>query len=375
MPIYAHGAQDGYVPWQGVEGGQVTAEGATLAIAPQGGQVRFTQPLIDLYVKPGPVQVTRAKGGAGSVVTVSLTEPQFRYQHQGRELVGSIWDLRSWQIRRLTTKDIDNPSHGSVLNEVMGERLGDVRLGFVCQDLAGPISCLLNEGEAVAIRLDLSPEGWRLLVDGAEIAAGDDSPLGSRWVLSNCDNRVELRRDGEPVAAPVAVAAVDPEAERCRLAWAGSGSARLSAVTLDRDLHYSRRGFLADERLSYQHMVKMQRSASQERREHIATIMEEVRRARAQMIAAVVDADLRAELQAALAAAQEGRRGSNAWLQPIGDSPERALLVPDDGYLLLGDNSPFSWDGRSWAWVPGDNLRGEVLAVVWPLVKRWKIVR
>ena len=42
-------------------------------------------------------------------------------------------------------------------------------------------------------------------------------------------------------------------------------------------------------------------------------------------------------------------------------------------YLMLGDNSPLSWDGRNWGWVPETNLRGRVLAVVLP-PSRWHVV-
>ncbi len=54
--------------------------------------------------------------------------------------------------------------------------------------------------------------------------------------------------------------------------------------------------------------------------------------------------------------AELGRRGG-----PIGHSPETAITAPADGYLLMGDNSPLSWDGRNWGWVPSANLRGRVL--------------
>jgi len=41
---------------------------------------------------------------------------------------------------------------------------------------------------------------------------------------------------------------------------------------------------------------------------------------------------------------------------------------------MLGDNSPTSWDGRAWGFVPAENLRGRAIAVVLPF-SRWRIVR
>jgi len=40
--------------------------------------------------------------------------------------------------------------------------------------------------------------------------------------------------------------------------------------------------------------------------------------------------------------------------------------VPEGNYLLLGDNSPHSRDGRHAGWVPNENMVGRVAAVWWP---------
>jgi signal peptidase I len=58
----------------------------------------------------------------------------------------------------------------------------------------------------------------------------------------------------------------------------------------------------------------------------------------------------------------------------MGNAPERALTAPPGAYLMLGDNSPQSWDSRCWGYVASENLRGRVLAVVLPF-SRWRVVR
>lgn len=46
-------------------------------------------------------------------------------------------------------------------------------------------------------------------------------------------------------------------------------------------------------------------------------------------------------------------------------------LVPDGCYLLLGDNSAHSRDGRYFGWVPNENILGRVTCIAWP-VSRWR---
>jgi len=46
-------------------------------------------------------------------------------------------------------------------------------------------------------------------------------------------------------------------------------------------------------------------------------------------------------------------------------------LVPPDHYLLLGDNSAASRDGRVFGWVPDEHILGRVCAIWWPL-RRWR---
>lgn len=45
-------------------------------------------------------------------------------------------------------------------------------------------------------------------------------------------------------------------------------------------------------------------------------------------------------------------------------------VVPEGHYLMLGDNSPNSIDGRVYGWVPGDHILGRAFAVWWPWPRR-----
>lgn len=45
-------------------------------------------------------------------------------------------------------------------------------------------------------------------------------------------------------------------------------------------------------------------------------------------------------------------------------------LVPEGHYLVLGDNSPHSRDGRVFGWLPNENLVGRVASIWWP-IPRW----
>ncbi|MBA3330360.1 MAG: signal peptidase I [Actinobacteria bacterium] len=64
----------------------------------------------------------------------------------------------------------------------------------------------------------------------------------------------------------------------------------------------------------------------------------------------------------------DGRRLREPWLEPgRRDADTRApQRVPDDSFIMLGDNRTQSCDSRSWGAVPRDNLIGTVFAVYWP---------
>jgi len=42
------------------------------------------------------------------------------------------------------------------------------------------------------------------------------------------------------------------------------------------------------------------------------------------------------------------------------------LVVPEDSYFVLGDNSGSSKDSRYWGFVPKDNILGKALVIYWP---------
>jgi signal peptidase I len=56
----------------------------------------------------------------------------------------------------------------------------------------------------------------------------------------------------------------------------------------------------------------------------------------------------------------------------FGVRPEEEFsLVPQDHYLVLGDNSAYSRDGRYFGWLPRDHIVGRVASIWWP-VARWR---
>jgi len=50
------------------------------------------------------------------------------------------------------------------------------------------------------------------------------------------------------------------------------------------------------------------------------------------------------------------------------------MKVPDGEYLMMGDNSPSSSDGRVWGFVPRERLMGRAWVVGWPLSRK-KVIK
>jgi signal peptidase I len=56
------------------------------------------------------------------------------------------------------------------------------------------------------------------------------------------------------------------------------------------------------------------------------------------------------------------------------ENGEFVFNIPHDSYLMLGDNSPCSSDGRIWGFVPRRNLTGRALGIMWP-PSRWQTLK
>ena len=50
------------------------------------------------------------------------------------------------------------------------------------------------------------------------------------------------------------------------------------------------------------------------------------------------------------------------------------LILGDDEYFMMGDNTNNSEDGRTWGAVKRKNIVGRALFVYWPFGARWGLV-
>ncbi len=55
-------------------------------------------------------------------------------------------------------------------------------------------------------------------------------------------------------------------------------------------------------------------------------------------------------------------------------APGLELVVPENMYFALGDNTSNSLDGRNWGFIPRKNMIGRALNIFWPLSRRWGLV-
>jgi len=357
MPIYDLHAQAVYEPWEGEGGASAKRLEDSLRLdLGDGGTVRFTQPFNNLYFKPGEIAVD------GQIVEASMLEP---WVELGDGRSGSLWNVREWDLRRITSADRNRPERRADLNEKMDERIGDIRCHLRFAEV-GDCAVELREGEHNRVRLTCGGSGgWSLVCRGEAIASGTEDLAGREIVLICCDDRLVLLLDGEEVAG-AELEAVDPELEPLALSFTGSGSSRLERWTIDRDIHYNRAGILENEAGRY----RSPRGPGEPESAYVTrTVL--VERTRQAFIDRLIDEDLGERLREAMEG--DELRRNDAWLRPIGISPATALEAPDNGYLLLGDNSPVSFDSRNWGWVPEANLRGEVWWVVFPF-SRWRTV-
>jgi signal peptidase I len=362
--IYRSGGQLGYLPWSDDgTGATVRDEGGLLqASLRPGSYVRLTQPLNNLYVKPGPVAVLPLRNGRPvtngqepAQVDVSMTAPQFHAHGK----TGSIYDLRQWLVMRLTSADLDNKRHGRDLNRIMNEALSDIGAELTISSVQGTVLVELAEGPAQGLRLAVGEDDrWRVEVqrrgqgtgaDWQQIAEG--TGVRATWAMNWLDDRCQVLKNGQPVTDLLRVAPADtwrPESRLHVRLRSDSGGDLQASLRLRRDVHYSTAGILADETLDVQ---------SQPAPSMLAFMIEKNRLA---FIDALLDQGLADDMRLSLA------NGSGRWLLPLMNSPETAIQIPEGGYLLLGDNSPFSWDGRSWGLVPEANLRGSVFFRLYP---------
>ena len=359
--IYEHGAQAGYVPWAATGTSHIEAAGDALTFSLQPGQptdavasaVHFTQPLRNVYVKPGKVHVTRLNSqDAGAIVEVAMTKPLFSL---GKDQ-GNLWDLDSWEIKRLKITDLDLV-RAPKLNSAMDEWVGDVRLIGTVRSIEGTVALHLTQGQAPMGHdyvLELTATTWRVTGDGAVLGNGSNAVIGKELRFGHLDGQIIVTLDGQELLR-TDVPDSDPSIMRVHLSLNGAGTLVLANPKLQRDLHYCAQGILKNDLDGWRSFETQKNSENQ------------------------LDADKGAENQRLMALVRTQMHGTtNLTVKQIverwGVNPETAITVPADCYLLMGDNSPFSWDGRYWGYVPGANLRGRVFAVMFP-PQRWKFVR
>lgn len=359
--IYEHGAQAGYLPWAATGASRVEATGdaltfTLLADQPPGSvasAVHFTQPLRNLYLKPGKVYVSRLPSKTASgIVDASMTKPVFSLgQDQG-----NLWDLDSWEVRRLKSDDMDI-ERAAVLNTYMDEWVGDVRLIGTVRSLEGTVAIHLAQGQPTAghdYMVELTATTWRVTGDGSVLGSGSAATIGKDLRFGHLDGQIILALDGQELLR-TDVPDSDPSVMRVHLSVNGLGNLVLGTPKLQRDLHYCAHGILKTEPDAWRGAENGKNSQNQ------------------------LEADRGAETQRLMALVRTQMRGTTnltakQMVERWGVSPETAITVPADCYLLMGDNSPMSWDGRFWGYVPGANLRGRVFAVMFP-PQRWKLVR
>jgi signal peptidase I len=371
--IYQHGALTDYKPWKANQPAIIDikkGDGHLVLGLQDNGSVSFEQPLRNLYIKEGIALVHPKVGDKPDVkVQVSLTKPEFTYP--GMSVRGNIWDYERWVLTRLNSEDLDNVKEGArapdarALNKMMDEWVGDVRVIAKIEAIQEHAVLCISEGKERKVndlQLHLYPAGWQL-ENGAQILKkGDASVVGKTISFASLDDQV-IFAIGSDEQCRADIAQADPQVAHTAIAWRGNGTLELSALTIQRDVHYSANmGFAHNEADFYNEKSKELAAALHDPSvdpralNSTAKSLADIRGVRAQMLGIPVE-DLKPE----------------QCYQRIGYSPATAITAPADAYLMLGDNSPLSWDGRCWGWVPERNFRGRALAVVLP-PRRWKII-
>ena len=369
--VYRFGVQADYQPWIGDGGATATAVDGSLrlTVAAGGGISMLPQQFRNLYLKDGTFLVSpRGTSGAGEQVNLSMTSPQFTYRRSNR--TGVAWDLDRWEVRRMNSADLDHYSAGDLsagteLNRTMTEWVGDVRFRGQVRELSGHVALELSQGTLHSYRLELSTSGWAVLGDGVMYASGSESALGTSLTFGHLDDQVFLEIGGKELLRRD-VPAADPLTHRLGARWTGAGTLTFAALSMDRDVHYTLGhdgSFLRNEAGTFAQLKSRAEVAANDPylrpfdRDREAKALRDLLSVRSQMLGKPVDQLVGKE--------QYGE---------MGVSPETALTAPPGAYLMMGDNSPQSWDSRCWGYVASENLRGRVLAVVLP-ISRWRVVR
>ncbi len=375
--MYTHGIEDDYLPWSS---GAKLVDGE-IHIKPGQLPIYFKQPLINLYMKPGLYRVHNMKNMAVSAnLNLSMEKPRFQLNN----VKGNIWDLKGkWAIYRLKSKELDSKEHGSMLNRQMTEFIGDIRVRFQISDINGSVQLQVTNRDQVRYILQLLPKGWQVLRQNGEkeelLFQGQDDVIDKSCAFVHLDNQVWFELDGKVLHEKISEQAPKNPDAACTIKWGGKGSLRLKACAVDRDVHYTKSGFLTDLRRD----VKLAADWRQRLSGLYGPTDDEALRADKSPLAlaykeSMEHHQLRHGLIDAQILVRERLLGhtpnSRESRYPIGNSPKNALTAPDNAYLMFGDNSPFSWDSRDWGWVPGTNIRGRAAWVVLP-IKRWKGIR
>jgi signal peptidase I len=365
--VYRFGLQKEYQPWQIKGAAQVTGDDGSLrmTLEKDGSLTFFEQQFRNLYMKEGLFRVGPIGSNAGKeLIELSMTKPFFTYQ--GRKENGIAWDLLRWEVSRMNTADLDNKSEGTLLNRTMDEFVGDVRFRAAIRDVTGTVSLTLTQGKEHAYQLVVRPQGWEIISDNRLLTKGEQSLVGKIIHFGILDDQLFLQGDGADLARHD-IPASNPELNRLGATWTGEGTIAFSALSMDRDVHYSLGNvgsFLRNEVPNYLRMKNQVEqlkedpfSAHSFDADELAKNFRHLVGVRSQMLGKPVS-----ELTPREASA------------PVGFSPETAITAPKGAYLMLGDNSPQSWDSRCWGFVAEENLRGRVLAVVLPF-SRWRLVK
>lgn len=370
--VYLFGVQPEYQPWLTAGNAAVNIVDGTLRMTIGDGQENrislLPQQFRNLYLKPGSFRVRPKGGGADELINLSMTSPLFTYR--GTNTSGTAWDLDKWDVRRMNSSDLDHydqgdANTGTLLNRTMDEWVGDIRFRARVSEITGTVALDLTQGAERSYRLALSASGWALMIDGKKIASGNDSPIGTDLIFGHLDDQVYLIL-GDKELARQDVPPMNPLLHRLGAHWNGTGSIGFANLAMDRDVHYTvgnQGSFLRNEAIYYSERKgeadddAKNPSIPPFRRDMSAKLVRDMVGVRAQMLG---------KSPAELSAADRYR--------DMGNSPESALTAPPGAYLLMGDNSPQSWDSRCWGYVASENLRGRVLAVVLPF-SRWRVVR